>query len=121
MVWVSAFLALCLTFAATNALYAQAKFPAALMGGWCSVSDEGERVDITNSSLEEGDGECQIKKLRRDSTNYELTMSCSPGVEGKKDRLVTERFRVMQMEGKQYLLRAGGMYNPKNLALYKQC
>jgi hypothetical protein len=26
------------------------------MGGWCSLSEEGERMDVTNSSLEEGDG-----------------------------------------------------------------
>ena len=82
-------------------------------------------MDVTNSSLEEGDGACRVKKLqsnrRHDSTTYELTMSCDTGVEGKKSGLVTERLKVVKTEGKQYMLRAGGMYNRKNLALYKRC
>jgi hypothetical protein len=109
----------------TGAGQAQVQFPAALMGDWCAVSPEGERVDITNSSLEEGDGVCQLRKLQSNqwanATIYELIMSCDTGVEGKKRNVVTGRFSGLRMDGKQYILRAGGMYNSKNLALYKRC
>jgi hypothetical protein len=105
--------------------YAQAKIPTTLMSGWCGVGREGERLDINDYSLDEGDVVCQVKKLRPyhlyDSPIYELTISCNPVLGPAKTRLVTETFRVLQMEGKQYMLRAGGTYNPRNLALYKQC
>jgi hypothetical protein len=108
----------------STAAYCQAKIPTELIGGWCGVGRDSESIDITDYSMDEGYVACEIKKLRSyhsgDSPIYELTMSCRPVVERPKTRLVTATFRVVQME-KKYMLRAGDMYNPKNLALYKRC
>jgi hypothetical protein len=104
--------------------YAQAKMPTELIGGWCGVGLEGESVDITDYSLDEGYDACELKKLRSDHSDnsaiYELTMSCKPIVERPQTRIVTETFRVLQLE-KPYMLRAGDMYDSKNLRLYKRC
>lgn len=103
--------------------HAQAKMPTELIGGWCGVGREGESVDITDYLLDEGYVACELKRLRSYHSDnnpiYELTMSCKPIIERSK-RLVTETFRVLQLE-KPYMLRAGDMYDPKNLALYKRC
>jgi hypothetical protein len=108
-----------------GAATAQSKFPSDLVGSWCSINYEGEGIEISKSSLEEGDGVCHLRRLKIDTwvdnKIFELTMSCDTGVEGKKSQVRTERFSPFQMEGRPHMLRAGGMYNPKNLSLYKRC
>jgi hypothetical protein len=101
------------------------QFPSELRNSWCSVNYSGERVVIAVATLEEGDGLCTAKKIQKgewgNQANFEITLTCESGVEGKKPKLVVERFTPFKLNGSPALLRAGGMYNPKLLHLYQTC
>ena len=96
------------------------KFLSDLVGTWCSLN-QGTHFEISSSELEEGDGACHLRRSRIDklSGNFELTMSCSRGVEGEKSQIRTELFSTFQMEGRRHMLRFRSMYDPKSLSLYK--
>jgi hypothetical protein len=81
------------------------------VGTWCSLN-QGTHFEISSSVLEEGDGACQLRRLKIDklSGNFELTMSCNGGVEGEKSQIRTELFSTFQMEGRRHMLCFGSMY-----------
>ena len=76
-------------------------FPADLLGGWCSVHNEGSRVDIAEAEYEESDGVCRIRDHLRNKGEqvviFTVHLTCDMGVEGKRPFSATERYTVFKI------------------------
>jgi hypothetical protein len=105
--------------------HAQARFPREVVGHWCGVHDAYDRFDVNETEYEEGDGLCRLVKSRTTQgakvAGFDLDLHCETGAEGKKPFAATHKFTAFEIDNAKYMMRAGSIYVPKALALYKQC